>query len=280
MSLPAYLSDAIIAEQVKNALAEDIGQGDLTAQLIPENTEVTATILCRDAAVVCGVDWVNSVFQQLDPTIVIEWQVQDGERVEANTTLANITGNARHILSGERCALNFLQTLSGVATTTAEYVQALAGAQTRILDTRKTIPGLRLAQKYAVLCGGGCNHRVGLYDAILIKENHIIAAGSISNAVAQARRVNNQVMVEIEVENLDELQQALNAGVDRIMLDNMDCDTMRRAVAVANRQVELEASGGVGIAELQQIAATGVDFISIGALTKHIKAIDLSMRFI
>lgn len=279
MQLPSYLSDSIITEQVKQALAEDIGQGDLTAQLIPEHETVRAIILCRDDAVICGVDWVNAVFRQLDPSIQIDWHVQDADRVKANTVLATVTGNARHILSGERCALNFLQTLSGVATSTAEYVRAVTGTKTKILDTRKTLPGLRLAQKYAVLCGGGSNHRVGLYDAILIKENHIIAAGSISKAVAQARTVNDQVMVEVEVENLDELQEALAAGVDRIMLDNMDLETMCKAVEMNNGQVELEASGGVALDELTAIAETGVDFISIGSLTKHVRAIDLSMRF-
>jgi nicotinate-nucleotide pyrophosphorylase (carboxylating) len=226
------------------------------------------------------VDWVNKVFLLLDSAIEINWQVEDGDVVKANTTLATITGNARHILSGERCALNFLQTLSAVATTTAKYVEAVAGTKTKILDTRKTLPGLRLAQKYAVLSGGGTNHRVGLYDAILIKENHIIAAGSITKAVEQARKVNSQVMVEVEVENLDELQEALAAGVDRIMLDNMNLDTMRKAVEISNAKVELEASGGVALEELKAIAETGVNFISIGSLTKHVKAIDLSMRFI
>jgi len=276
---PSYLSDTDIAAQVRQALAEDIGPGDLTAQLIPAAETVTATLLCRDAAVVCGVDWVIEVFRQLDPGIRLDWRVADGERVPANTVLLTLQGPARAILSGERCALNFLQTLSGVATTTADYVQAVAGTRTRILDTRKTIPGLRLAQKYAVLCGGGSNHRIGLYDAVLIKENHIAAAGSIAAAVAQARAINSQVMVEVEVETLEELQEALQAQVDRVMLDNMSLATMRQAVAMTDGQVELEASGGVAIERLREIAASGVDFISVGALTKHLRAIDLSLRF-
>ncbi len=279
MELPAYLNPTLIREQVRQALAEDIGSGDLTAGLIPDQTRAEAHLLCREAAVVCGIPWVNEVFSQLDPAIELLWQVSDGQRVEANTTLAHLRGPARHLLSGERCALNFLQTLSGVATVTADTVQAVAGTGCRILDTRKTLPGLRLAQKYAVRCGGGHNHRIGLFDAILIKENHIIAAGSIEAAVAQSRQVDDSVMVEVEVESLEELRQAIAAGVDRIMLDNMDIETLRQAVAITGRQVELEASGGLELPALRQVAETGVDFISLGALTKHVRAIDLSLRF-
>ncbi|MBD3610333.1 MAG: carboxylating nicotinate-nucleotide diphosphorylase [Gammaproteobacteria bacterium] len=279
MTLPAYLSRQEIEQQVTLALAEDIGQGDLTAALIPDNETSSATILCRDDAVICGINWVNEVFHQLDSTIAIDWQVNDGDRVYANTVLANISGNSRQLLTGERTALNFLQTLSGVATQTASYVKAVERTGVKLLDTRKTLPGLRKALKYAVLCGGGHNHRVGLYDAILIKENHIMAAGSITSAVKQAQALNSNVMIEVETENLDEVREALNVGANRIMLDNMDNATMREAVSIVNGGAELEASGGVGKDALRAIAETGVDYISIGSLTKHVRAIDLSMRF-
>ncbi|MDH5361591.1 MAG: carboxylating nicotinate-nucleotide diphosphorylase [Gammaproteobacteria bacterium] len=280
MNLPAYLSTQDIAEQVGLALAEDIGQGDLTASLIPIDGHSTARLITRESAVLSGIAWADEVFRQLDRSIVIDWKVQDGDHLAADSELAIIKGPSRAILSGERTAMNFLQTLSATATITAEYVRAIQGTGTRILDTRKTLPGLRMAQKYAVLCGGGNNHRVGLFDAILIKENHIMAAGSIAAAVAQAKTINDQVMIEVEVETLDELQQALAAGADRIMLDNMDNATMQQAVGITNKQAELEASGGVSMKDLRSIAETGVDYISIGALTKHVHAIDLSLRFI
>ena len=280
MNLPAYLSTQDIAEQVGLALAEDIGQGDLTASLIPIDGHSTARLITRESAVLSGIAWADEVFHQLDRSIVIDWKVQDGDHLAADSELAIIKGPSRAILSGERTAMNFLQTLSATATITAEYVRAIQGTGTRILDTRKTLPGLRMAQKYAVLCGGGNNHRVGLFDAILIKENHIMAAGSIAAAVAQAKTINDQVMIEVEVETLDELQQALAAGADRIMLDNMDNATMQQAVGITNKQAELEASGGVSMKDLRSIAETGVDYISIGALTKHVHAIDLSLRFI
>lgn len=280
MELPTYLSATDISEQVGRALAEDIGQGDLTAQLIPADAHSTARLLTREPAIIAGIAWATEVFRQLDPGVTIDWKANDGERLEADSVIAIISGPSRAILSGERCAMNFLQTLSGTATTTHEYVKAIEGSGVKILDTRKTPPGLRMAQKYAVLCGGGYNHRVGLFDAILIKENHIIAAGSIAAAVAQAKAINGSVMIEVEVENLDELQQALDAGVDRVMLDNMDLETMREAVNLTNKRAELEASGGVAIGELRGIAETGVDFISIGGLTKHVRAVDLSMRFV
>jgi nicotinate-nucleotide pyrophosphorylase (carboxylating) len=233
--------------------------------------------------VICGAPWVNAVFAKIDPTVKLEWNVTEGERTQPNQLLCSLAGPARSLLTGERSALNFLQTLSSTATVTRQYVDAVAGTQCRILDTRKTLPGLRLAQKYAVKCGGGVNHRIGLFDAILVKENHIAAAGSISAAVIAARKLNSRVLLEVEVETFDELQQALDARVDRIMLDNFALDDMRKAVGMArqhaHKQVSLEASGNVDLSTVRGIAETGIDFISIGALTKHVQAIDLSMRF-
>jgi len=279
MKLPDYLSHKEIAQQVKLALAEDIGRGDLTASLIPAEELSTAHLITREPATIAGIPWATEVFRQLDQSIQIDWQVTDGDRVEADAVLATITGPSRAILSGERTAMNFLQTLSGTATTTREYAQLVEGTGVRLLDTRKTLPGLRKAQKYAVLCGGGHNHRVGLYDAILIKENHIIAAGSITRAVKHVKDLHTDVMVEVEVETLEELTEALEAGVHRILLDNMDNDMMRQAVELTAGRAELEASGGVSHESLRAIADTGVNFISIGSLTKHLRAIDLSMRF-
>lgn len=273
---------ALAREDVARALAEDVGAGDLTAQLIAPQVETTATVITRETAVVCGCAWFDEVFKQLDPSVRVNWSVRDGERVEPNQQLCELSGRARAVLTGERTALNFLQTLSATATATRRYVDAIAGTTTRILDTRKTLPGLRLAQKYAVVCGGGTNHRVGLFDAILVKENHIAAAGSIAAAVAQARIIAGQAMVEVEVENLDELRQALKTDIDRVLLDNFTLEMLRQAVELTKRssgRVELEASGNVTLASLREIAATGVDYISIGGLTKHIQAIDLSMRF-
>jgi nicotinate-nucleotide pyrophosphorylase (carboxylating) len=273
-----YLPDIVRA-----ALAEDIGPGDLTAQLIEPNARGRATIITREPAVICGQAWVDETFRQIDPSVRIGWAVAEGAEVAADTKLCTLEGPARALLTGERTALNFLQTLSGTATVTRKYAEALAGTGCRVLDTRKTIPGLRLAQKYAVRCGGGSNHRIGLFDAILIKENHIAAAGSIAAAVAAARRVNANVMVEVEVETMAELDEALAAGADRILLDNFSLADMQTAVARArasrNPRTELEASGNVTLETLRNIAQTGVDFISVGALTKHVRAIDLSMRF-
>ncbi|MDH5256906.1 MAG: carboxylating nicotinate-nucleotide diphosphorylase [Gammaproteobacteria bacterium] len=270
---------ANISESVKIALAEDIQNGDLTASLIPQGNEAEATVICRDSAVIAGIAWFNEAFNQVDANVKIKWFVQDGDKVEKNTVLCEINGNARHILSVERTALNFLQTLSSTATETAKYAEAVSHTKCKILDTRKTIPGLRDAQKYAVLCGGGKNHRKGLYDGILIKENHIMAAGSITNAVQQAKLSHSHIPVEVEVENLDELEQALDANADIILLDNMNNELLRAAVKLNNSRAKLEASGGVTLNTITAIAETGVDFISIGNLTKNINAIDLSMRF-
>ena len=280
MTLPDDLQ-----ETVRRALAEDIGSGDITAALIPETARCDATVISREEAVVCGVAWFDAVFQQLDSTIQVIWQVKDGEAVRTNQTLCTLHGSARPLLSGERAALNFLQTLSGTATTARRYADAVHGIPVRILDTRKTLPGLRTAQKYAVRCGGCHNHRHGLYDGILIKENHILAAGSITRAVAAARdlmrnlRRDLPVEVEVEVETLGEVREALNAGADILLLDNFNLEQARAAVVLNKGQAKLEMSGGVNLHNLRIVAETGVDFISIGALTKNIQAIDLSMRF-
>ena len=272
-----------VARTVATALAEDVGSGDLTAQLIPADKRSRATVITREDAVMCGRAWVDEVFRQVEPGVQITWSAADGDRVKPNQVLFTAAGLARALLTGERNALNFLQTLSGVATITRKYVDAVAGTQCRILDTRKTIPGLRLAQKYAVRCGGGTNHRIGLFDAILVKENHIAAAGSIAAAVAAARKLNSKVLLEVEVENLDQLQQALDAKVDRILLDNFTHEDMRQAVSITrahrNAGITLEASGNMSLETLRAVAETGVDFISVGALTKHVRAVDLSMRF-
>lgn len=273
-----------LKEQVAAALAEDIGSGDLTASLVPPTTYARATVITRDEAIICGAAWFDEVFHQLDPGIGITWHCIDGARMKPNAVLCELSGPACALLTGERTALNFLQTLSGTATITRRYVDAIAGTGCRILDTRKTLPGLRRAQKYAVLCGGGTNHRIGLFDAILVKENHIIAAGSIAAAVSQARAVAGERMVEIEVENLDELQQALNTDIDRILLDNFSLDDMVKAVTIKIERkgyhVQLESSGNVSLETVRDIARTGVDFISVGGLTKHVQATDLSMRFV
>jgi nicotinate-nucleotide pyrophosphorylase (carboxylating) len=272
-----------IQRSVDRALAEDVGSGDLTAALVPATTRATATVITRENAIVCGRAWFDEVFRRLDPTIHIEWQYMDGERAMANSLLCRIEGPARALLTGERTALNFLQTLSGTATTTRRYVDAIAGTGCKVLDTRKTIPGLRRAQKYAVISGGGTNHRVGLFDAILVKENHIIAAGSIAAAVAHARDTAGECMVEVEVESLDELEQALKTNIDRVLLDNFTndqlVDAVKLKIARKGYHVQLEASGNVTLDTIRDIARTGVDFISIGGLTKHLEAVDLSMRF-
>lgn len=265
---------------VTTALHEDLGSGDITAALIPANEQALARVITREAATICGQDWVNEVAQQVDPTIQIDWQVADGDRVAAKQTLFEAQGSARSLLTFERCALNFLQCLSGTATISSHYASMVAHTGVKLLDTRKTIPGLRKAQKYAVSCGGCYNHRVGLYDAFLIKENHIAACGGITQAVQTARLQSPGKPVEVEVETLAELQQAIDAGADTIMLDNFNLDDMRTAVTLAGGKAKLESSGGITEATLVPIAETGVDYISIGALTKDCKSIDLSMRFV
>ena len=270
-----------IAKQVALALQEDIATGDINAQLIPDTQCDTATIICREPMVVAGKAWVDEVFRQLDPNMQLDWAVKDGDAVAANQILVTLIGNTRALLTGERTALNFLQTLSSTATVVANHVAVIAELPTKLLDTRKTIPMLRHAQKYAMLCGGGNNHRIGLYDAFLIKENHIMACGGIAQAVSQARQIANKP-VEVEVENFDELQQAIAANADIVMLDNFTIEDTQKAVelvASLGKPCQLEASGDISLTHLRQVAETGVDFISMGALTKHIKAIDLSMRF-
>ncbi len=269
--------DTTIKRMVGLALEEDIGSGDRTAMLVPATSIAKAIVVVREPAILCGCDWFAEVFHQLDREIQIDWSSKDGEKITTDQNICVLTGNARSILTGERTALNFLQTLSGTATTTAEYIELIKDLNTRFLDTRKTIPGFRLAQKYAVRCGGGHNHRMGLYDAILIKENHIAAAGGIKEAIKQARQ--QQVPVEIEVENLQQLEEALSAGVNSVLLDNFNLDDLRAAVKLTQGRAKLEASGGVDKVNLRSIAETGVDYISIGALTKHVRAIDFSMRF-
>lgn len=264
---------------VKQALNEDIKDGDLTANLIPEGNQATAKIVCREEAVLCGRPWFDEVFRQVDESIKIDWLKEEGETVQADDTLCEISGSARHILTAERTALNFLQTLMATATTTAAYMKYLKTEHTTLLDTRKTLPGLRLAQKYAVACGGATNHRIGLFDAILIKENHIMAAGGIEAAVSTAKQDYPEVNVEVETENMNEVEQALTAGADIIMLDNFSLEMMQQAVELVQGKAKLEVSGNVEIQHLTDIAQTGVDFISTGAITKHVRAIDLSMRF-
>ncbi len=265
---------------VRAALHEDVGSGDITASLIAQDTQASATIITREEGVLCGRPWVDAVFAELERAITIEWYRQDGDDISAGDSLFTISGPARSLLTGERTALNFLQLLSGTATICRRYAQQVAGTGVQLLDTRKTIPGLRLAQKYAVTCGGCSNHRMGLYDAFLIKENHINACGGIAAAVTAARSGAPGKPVEVEVENLDELGQALSAGCDRIMLDNFSLQDLEHAVRVTARQAELEASGNVTQQTLLPIAQTGVDYISIGALTKDCKALDLSMRLL
>ncbi|MBW5893727.1 carboxylating nicotinate-nucleotide diphosphorylase [Pectobacterium polaris] len=274
-----------IPASVQLALREDLGgivdaNQDITALLLPDNETVSARIITREAGIFCGTRWLEEVFSQLGNTTTIVWHVADGDAITPNQTLCDITGPAKQLLTGERTALNFLQTLSGVATEVSHYVAVLQGTRTRLLDTRKTLPGLRTALKYAVSCGGGDNHRLGLSDAFLIKENHIIAAGSIKNAVEKAQSLRSDVPVEVEVESLDELQQALEAGADIIMLDNFSLDNIREAVSTTQGRALLEISGNVTLDTLRGYAETGVDYISVGALTKHVQALDLSMRFV
>lgn len=280
-----------VSRAVRAALLEDLGDAlttldqpdasaDITAQLIPADRISSARVITREAGVFCGQPWVDEVFTQLGGEVKVEWLVQDGEHLSPNQELFRLHGPARLLLTGERNALNFVQTLSGVATLTARYMAELEETGCRLLDTRKTIPGLRSAQKYAVTCGGGKNHRIGLFDAYLIKENHILACGGIAGAIQEARRLNPDKPVEVEVESLTELEQALTAGADIVMLDNFDLAMMREAVAINQGRAKLEVSGNVTLETLAEFAATGVDYISVGALTKHVRALDLSMRFI
>ncbi|MCE4071779.1 MULTISPECIES: carboxylating nicotinate-nucleotide diphosphorylase [Pseudomonas] len=273
----AELSGEIQAN-VRAALAEDVGSGDITAQLIPAERVASARIITRENATLAGTAWVDEVFRQVDPRVQVQWQVSDGEQVSADQTLFTLEGPARALLTGERSALNFLQLLSGTATRARHYANLVDGTGVKLLDTRKTLPGLRLAQKYAITCGGCHNHRIGLYDAFLIKENHIAACGGIAQAIAAAQRIAPGKPVEIEVEDLDELRQALDAGADIVMLDELSLDDMRTAVALTAGRAKLEASGGITESTLRTIAETGVDYISIGTLTKDVKALDLSMR--
>lgn len=273
----AELSGEIQAN-VRAALAEDVGSGDITAQLIPAERDASARIITRENATLAGTAWVDEVFRQVDPRVQVNWQVRDGEQVSADQTLFTLEGPARALLTGERSALNFLQLLSGTASRARHYADLVDGTGVKLLDTRKTLPGLRLAQKYAITCGGCHNHRIGLYDAFLIKENHIAACGGIAQAIEAAQRIAPGKPVEIEVEDLDELRQALDAGADIVMLDELSLDDMRTAVALTAGRAKLEASGGITESTLRTIAETGVDYISIGTLTKDVKALDLSMR--
>ncbi|MGP4987974.1 carboxylating nicotinate-nucleotide diphosphorylase [Pseudoalteromonas nigrifaciens] len=274
----------LVSQLVTLALGEDLNyqsaeNGDITAQLIPANEQANAKVITREDCIFCGKDLIIEVFKQVDPSVVVNVLVNDGDAVTANSTLFTATGSARAILTAERTALNFVQTLSGTATTTAHYVKELAGTKTQLLDTRKTIPGLRILQKYAVKCGGGANHRIGLYDAFLIKENHIAACGGINKAVAQAKQNQPNKPIEVEVESLIDLKQALDAGADIIMLDNFNVEQIKQAVVVTNKRAKLEVSGNMTLQTLKTYSQAGVDFISSGALTKNLQSIDLSMRF-
>lgn len=271
-----------LPQQIDRALEEDIGSGDLTAALIPLRAAARASVIARESAILCGIPYVDATFARIDPTVRIEWRISEGAAVAANQILFTMAGPARALLTGERTALNFLQLLSGTATAAHAFAERLAGTGCRLLDTRKTIPGLRTAQKYAVRVGGGQNHRMGLFDGILIKENHIMAAGSIAQAVAAARSTGTQVPVEVEVESVDECRQAIAAGADIVMLDEFPLEAMVQAVAInrnAPRPLKIEASGGVTLDTIRKIAETGVDYISVGSITKHVRALDLSMRF-
>lgn len=269
-----------IAQVVQRALAEDVGSGDITAQLILPNASAKAQVITRESAILCGIAWFNEVFQQLDQTIEITWHTQDGEAIVPNQVLCHLQGPTRPLLTGERTALNFLQLLSGTATEVQRYVKAVNGTKTQILDTRKTLPGLRQAQKYAVRCGGGKNHRMGLYDAFLIKENHILAAGSITQAVATARQLAPHLPVEVEVESLPQVEEALQAGAEILLLDNFSLSLLHEAVALVQNRAKLEASGGVTLEMIRAVAETGIDFISVGAMTKNVRAVDLSLRML
>jgi len=279
MSTPKLPDD--VSEAIRRALAEDVGPGDLTAALMPTDARAEARVITREDAVLCGTAWFDEVFRQVDERIRVVWQAKDAEAINAGQGLCKITGPARGLLTGERVALNFLQLLSGTATRARQYVDAVRGTKTIILDTRKTIPGLRRAQKYAVACGGGQNHRMGLYDAILIKENHIAAAGSITAALEAARHsAPKGISIEIEVENIGQLREALAAGADRLLLDNFSVEELKAAVTETRARAKLEASGGIDLSNIRAFAETGVDFISIGDITKNVRALDLSMRFV
>lgn len=279
LKLAAAIDPAEIRDEVARALAEDLGGGDITGALIPPSLQAQAGVISREEAAICGTAWFDEVFRTLDPKVHIAWHVRDGDTVAPAQTLCTLSGPARALLSGERTALNFLQTLSGTATRARRYAAAVAGTKAKVLDTRKTIPGLRAAQKYAVRCGGCYNHRMGLYDAFLIKENHILAAGSITAAVTAARRIAAGKTVEVEVETLAELREALAAGAEIILLDNFSVDDLKQAVAVNQGRAKLEASGGIALDNIRRIAETGVDYISVGGITKDVQAVDLSMRF-
>ena len=280
------MNDQIAATVIANvsaALQEDLGSGDKTAELVPQSTAASAIIICREPMTLVGQPWVDEIYRQIDPEIEIQWLANDGDHLPADAEICVLSGAARSLLIGERTALNFLQTLSATATITSRYVSAIDGSKSKILDTRKTIPGLRLAQKYAVRCGGGNNHRLGLFDAILIKENHITSAGGVEAAILRAKEQHSNLPIEIEVESVSELQDALRAGADRLLLDNFDIEDLQRAVDINHQEgdppAELEASGGLSLDDIDKVAETGVDYISVGALTKDVKAIDLSMRF-
>jgi len=268
-----------VTAAVRQALEEDVGSGDVTASLVAADARVSASLVCREPAVLCGTAWFDETFRQLDEDIAVRWQARDGDTVTSGDVVCTLTGPAAPVLTGERTAINFLQLLSGTATTARSYADAVAGTGTRVLDTRKTLPGLRLAQKYAVRCGGCTNHRIGLFDAVLIKDNHIASAGSIAAVLAAARRENPDLSVEVEVTNLAELDEALDGGADVVMLDNFERGDIAEAVKRARDRAELEISGNVAIEDLAALAATGVDYISVGALTKNVRAIDFSMRF-
>jgi len=270
---------AVVAVNVRSALDEDIGSGDITARLVDGSAKSTAIIVCREAAILCGKPWVDEVIRQVDASIKVDWELDDGDRVAPDTPLCRLHGNSRGLLSAERTSLNFMQFLSGIATKCGEYADIVRDTGVKLLDTRKTIPGLRLAQKYAVRCGDCHNHRLGLYDAFLIKENHIAACGSIAKAIRAARQQNPDKKIEVEVESLAELRQSLKAGADCMLLDNFDTDTLREAVKITDGKAKLEASGGISRETLRKVAETGIDYISLGTLTKDCKAIDLSMRF-
>ncbi|GMR17805.1 MAG: carboxylating nicotinate-nucleotide diphosphorylase [Gammaproteobacteria bacterium] len=274
------LSDNSIQQTVRNALAEDIGDGDLTATLIPESDRASACIICREPAILCGAPWFEEVFNQLDYQGTIRWEYKEGEWVSSNQIICHLQGNTRALLTGERTALNFLQTLGGTATQARRYADAVKGTKTRILDTRKTLPGLRNAQKYAVKCGGCFNHRMGLYDGILVKENHIKAAGSIMAALEKIKpQSSDDILLEVEVETLAEMKEALAAGAKRLLLDNFSIDDLGTAVRYARGKTVLEASGGISLHDIKAVAETGIDYISVGDITKNVRAIDLSMQF-
>lgn len=282
MSISDQLTKAIISD-VSEVLAEDVGSGDVTADIVDTDAMTEAIVIAREPMTLAGQPWVNEVFAQLDPEIVVEWMYNDGDQVRADAVICSIRGPARGILTGERSALNFLQFLSATATLTARYLKTIEGTKAQVLDTRKTIPGLRHAQKYAVRVGGGSNHRIGLYDAVLIKENHIISAGGIEAAVKAARQLHAELPVEIEVESVTEMREALAAGADRLLLDNFDIQDLQRAVEINQQEGQppaaLEASGGITLDNIYDVAKTGVDYVSVGALTKNVNAVDLSMRF-